>query len=85
MALTRRFQGDGAGTVLARPGTLRSAPYRGGESLLSSNVETAKSLLRDYVKCHYRIRRTRRTHGQVAEEPHAHTQCDRQSPRAQPV
>ena len=85
MALTRDFKVTVRERLQRDPAFREALLTEAVDCLLSSDAETGKSLLRDYVNATIGVRRTRRTHRQVAEEPDAHAQFDRQSPRAQPV
>ena len=85
MPLTRDFKE----TIQAR--VERDLAFRealleeGVECLLAGDLETGKSMLRDYINATIGFRELGGIDRQVAEEPHAHARSTRQPSGPQPV
>ena len=85
MPLTRDFKETIRTRTVRDPDFREALLEEGVQRLLAGDVETGKSVLRDYNQHDDRISGARRTDRQVAKEPDAYARSARQSPSPQPV
>ncbi|WP_312030672.1 hypothetical protein [Methylosinus sp. H3A] len=77
MALTKSFKELVQRRVADDPAFAENLLREGIDTMLGGDVETGKSILRDYINATVGFEKTGDGDGYAAEEPHAHVQPER--------